>query len=86
MKIVSNLNMPIFFTFREISHERPLRFIVLNDSVSPKMVTKMYFGPVPTKDVKTPPPPSEVAILTKNIANMMKIKMGAKYHITSYRV
>ena len=32
------------------------------------------------------PPPSEVAILTHKMRNVLKLKIGVKFHITSYRV
>ena len=57
MKIVSKFHAHIFYTFREISLQRALqsgrfgpgrvelgRFIILNDSASPKIVKKMYFN------------------------------------------
>ena len=46
MKIVLKLDVPIFNTLRELSRQRPSRsgwFIVLNDSVGPKMHIKNLF-------------------------------------------
>ena len=51
MKIVSKFHVPIFYAFREISRQIALRsgwarsgrFIVLNDSASPKMVIEICF-------------------------------------------
>ena len=43
----STFHVPIFYTLREMSHQRALlsgRFIVLNDSTSPKIVIKLYFN------------------------------------------
>ena len=50
MKIVLKYNDPIFNSFCEIGRQRALRsgqvrsgrFIILNDSASPKMVTQIY--------------------------------------------
>ena len=50
MKIVSKYDVsnPIFYTFQEINHQKaavgPGRFIVLNDSASPKMVIHFFFN------------------------------------------
>ena len=50
MESVSTFHGPIFYTFREISHQRAFdgfdgsgQSIVLNNSASPKMVIKMFF-------------------------------------------
>ena len=39
-------------------------------------------GPVPTKDM-TPPPPLRSGHLDIKMRNVLKIKMGIKFHITS---